>query len=99
MKMLEVIYTPDTSEDTSEETIDAAKRLGEATGEVVSLVRDTPGTYGFLLNRIFGAAAREAHAIAEQGIATKEDIDKAMITGRRWPSAFFGSRGGIGKEW
>ena len=44
-------------------------------------------------------AAREARLIAEQGIATKEDIDKAMITGRNWPSAFFGSRGGIGKEW
>lgn len=95
MKMLEVIYTPDTTE----ETIDTAKRLGEKTGKVVSLVRDTPGTYGFLLNRIFGAARREAMAIAEQGIATKEDIDKAMITGRNWPSAFFGTRGGIGKEW
>jgi len=95
MKMLEVIYTPETSQ----ETIDTAVRLGEVTGKAVSLVRDTPGTYGFLLNRIFGAARREALAIAEQGIATKEDIDKAMITGRNWPSAFFGSRGGIGKEW
>ena len=42
---------------------------------------------------------KQALAIAEQGIATKEDIDKAMITGRNWPAAFFGSRGGIGKEW
>ena len=23
----------------------------------------------------------------------------AMITGRNWPSGFFGGRGGIGKEW
>lgn len=95
MKMLEVISTPQTSEDTT----DAARRLGEATGKAVSMVKDTPGTYGFLLNRIFGAAYREARLIADQGIATKEDIDKAMITGRNWPSAFFGSRGGIGKEW
>lgn len=95
MRMCEVIYTPQTSE----ETIDAARRLAEATGKVVSMVKDTPGTYGFLLNRIFGAAAREARAIVEAGIATKEDVDKAMITGRNWPSAFFGSRGGIGKEW
>ncbi|HMO53853.1 MAG TPA: 3-hydroxyacyl-CoA dehydrogenase family protein [Tepidiformaceae bacterium] len=95
MRMLEVIYTPQNTE----EVIDAAKRLGEAAGKAVSMVKDTPGTYGFLLNRIFGAAAREARLIAEQGIATKEDIDKAMITGRNWPSAFFGSRGGIGKEW
>jgi 3-hydroxyacyl-CoA dehydrogenase len=95
MRMCEVIYTPDSAQD----TIDATVKLGEAGGKAVSLVRDTPGTYGFLLNRIFGAAYREARQIAEEGIATKEDIDKAMITGRNWPSAFFGSRGGIGKEW
>ena len=80
-------------------TIATTRQLAEAAGKVVSMVKDTPGTYGFLLNRIFGAAWREANAIAEAGIATKEDIDKAMITGRNWPSAFFGSRGGIGKEW
>ncbi len=95
MKMCEVIYTPQTSQ----ETIDTARQLAEATGKAVSMVKDAPGTYGFLLNRIFGAARREAVAIVEAGIATKEDIDKAMITGRNWPAGFFGSRGGIGKEW
>lgn len=95
MRMCEVIYTPETSE----ETIDTARRLAEATGKVVSMVKDTPGTYGFLLNRIFGAARREALAIVEAGIATREDIDKAMITGRNWPAGFFGGRGGIGREW
>ncbi len=95
MRMLEVIYTPETSQ----ETIEAAQRLGEAGGKVISMVKDTPGTYGFLLNRIFGAAYREAKAIVDAGIATPEDVDKAMITGRNWPSGFFGARGGIGKEW
>lgn len=95
MRMLEVIYTPETSE----ETIDTARRLGEATGKTISMVKDAPGTYGFLLNRIFGAARREALAIVDAGIATEEDIDKAMITGRNWPAGFFGSRGGIGREW
>jgi 3-hydroxybutyryl-CoA dehydrogenase len=95
MRMCEVIYTPQTSE----ETIDTVRQLAEAGGKVVSMVKDTPGTYGFLLNRIFGAARREALAIVEAGIATREDIDKAMITGRNWPAGFFGSRGGIGKEW
>ena len=95
MRMCEVIYTPQTSED----TIDATKRMGEAMGKVISMVKDAPGTYGFLLNRIFGAARREALAIVEAGIATREDIDKAMITGRNWPAGFFGARGGIGKEW
>lgn len=95
MKMCEVIYT----ETSSEETVEAVRRLAEAGGKVVSMVRDTPGTYGFLLNRIFGAARREAVAIVQAGIATEEDIDKAMIGGRNWPAGFFGRRGGIGREW
>ena len=95
MRMCEIIYTPETSE----ETIATARELAEKAGKVVSMVKDTPGTYGFLLNRIFAAARREAVAIVEAGIATREDIDKAMMTGRNWPSGFFGGRGGIGREW
>jgi 3-hydroxybutyryl-CoA dehydrogenase len=95
MRMCEVIYTPETSQ----ETIDTTRALAEASGKVVSMVRDTPGTYGFILNRVFGAAYREAKAIVDAGIATPEDVDKAMITGRNWPAGFFGTRGGIGREW
>lgn len=95
MRMCEVIYTPETSE----ETTATARGLAEASGKVVSMVKDAPGTYGFILNRVFGAAAREARAIVEAGIATPEDVDKAMMTGRNWPSGFFGSRGGIGRQW
>jgi len=95
MRMCEVVWTPQNSE----EVIATARRLAEAAGKEVSMVKDTPGTYGFILNRVFAAAAREARAIVEAGIATKEDVDKAMITGRNWPSGFFGGRGGIGREW
>ena len=95
MKMCEVIYTPESTE----ESVATVRGLAEAGGKVVSMVKDTPGTYGFLLNRIFGAAAREARSIVEAGIATREDIDKAMITGRNWPAGFFGGRGGIGSQW
>lgn len=95
MRMCEVVWTPQNSPD----VIDTVRRLAEAAGREVSLVQDTPGTYGFILNRVFAAAAREARAIVEAGIATREDVDKAMITGRNWPSGFFGGRGGIGREW
>ena len=63
------------------------------------LGKDQPGTYGFILNRVFAAAYREAKKIVDDGLATEEDVDKAMITGRNWPAAFFGNRGGIGKQW
>jgi 3-hydroxybutyryl-CoA dehydrogenase len=95
MKMCEVIYTPETSE----ETIETARGVAERQGKAVSLVKDAPGSYGFLLNRIFAAAKREADVIVDAGIASEEDIDKAMMTGRNWPSGFYGSRGGIGKQW
>ena len=95
MKMCEVIYTPETSE----ETIETVSGVGERAGKAISMVQDAPGTYGFLLNRIFAAARREADLIVDAGIASEEDIDKAMITGRNWPAGFYGDRGGIGKQW
>ena len=39
------------------------------------------------------AARREADKIVADGIATREDIDKAMMTGRNWPVGFYNSRG------
>ncbi len=95
MKMCEVIYTPQTSED----TIEAIRGVAERSGKVICMVKDAPGSYGFLLNRVFAAARREAEAIVDAGIATPEDIDRAMMTGRNWPAGFFGERGGIGKQW
>ena len=89
MKMCEVIHTAATAAETTE----TVTGLAEAMGKVVSLVRDEPGTYGFILNRVFGAARREADKIVADGIATREDVDKAMINGRNWPVGFYGSRG------
>ena len=95
MKMCEVIYTPQTSQ----ETIDTVAGVGAKAGKAICMVKDTPGSYGFLLNRIFAAARREADKIVDAGIASREDVDKAMITGRNWPAGFYGNRGGIGKQW
>lgn len=95
MKMLEVITTDESDPEVGE----ICKAVGEAAGRAVSMVKDKEGTYGFILNRVFAAAAREAKQIVDDGLASPEDVDKAMITGRNWPAAFFGSRGGIGKQW
>lgn len=89
MRMCEVVFTDRTTQD----TIDTVRGVAERAGKVVSMVRDTPGTYGFILNRVFGAARREADKIVADGIATREDVDKAMINGRNWPVGFYGSRG------
>lgn len=89
MKMCEVVYTTETSQ----ETIDTVRGVAERMGKIVSMVRDEPGTYGFILNRVFAAARREADKIVQDGIASREDVDKAMINGRNWPVGFYGSRG------
>ena len=95
MKMCEVISTPQTSAD----TIEAIKGVAEKAGKAAIMVKDQPGSYGFILNRVFAAARREAEAIVDAGLATPEDVDRAMMTGRNWPAGFFGERGGIGKQW
>jgi 3-hydroxybutyryl-CoA dehydrogenase len=69
------------------------KGVAEKAGKVVSMVKDMPGTYGFILNRVVAAARREADKIVADGIASREDIDKAMTTGRNWPVGFYNSRG------
>ena len=95
MRMLEVIST----DESDPEVAEICKTVGEAAGRAVCMVKDKAGTYGFILNRVFAAAAREAKQIVDDGLASPEDVDKAMITGRNWPAAFFGVRGGIGKQW
>ncbi|MDG1444043.1 MAG: 3-hydroxyacyl-CoA dehydrogenase family protein [Pseudomonadales bacterium] len=95
MSMCEVVTTPQASTD----SIEAIVGIAKASKRAVSMVKDMPGTYGFILNRVFAAAAKEARKIVDDGLASPEDVDKAMITGRNWPAAFFGNRGGIGKEW
>ncbi|MFB3107298.1 MAG: 3-hydroxyacyl-CoA dehydrogenase family protein, partial [Pseudomonadales bacterium] len=81
------------------DVVDQVVEVAEKAGRAVCMVKDQPGTYGFILNRVFAAAYREAKKIVDDGLATEEDVDKAMITGRNWPAAFFGNRGGIGKQW
>lgn len=83
MKLVEIIHT----EDTSEETYQLIEDFCEAWGKISVKVKDIPGTdSGFIGNRVMGAARREAMAIVKDGIATAEDVNKAMVNGFRWPS-------------
>lgn len=95
MSMCEIITTPVSAPEHQEALVDIANQAKRT----ISLVKDAPGTYGFILNRVFAAARREAQQIVDDGLATPEDVDKAMMSGRNWPAAFFGTRGGIGKKW
>jgi len=81
MRLVEVIYTPDTSE----ETIKALEGVCKRCGKTSVRVKDHWGDTGFIVNRIFRAARMEAWKIVEEGTATGEDINTAMTLGRNWP--------------
>ena len=66
-------------EETSDEMVDNLKNLLKNIGKQAVVVnRDVPG---FIGNRLQFAAFREALHIVEQGIASVEDVDKAMKYG------------------
>ena len=75
-------------EKTSNETIDATLKLQTKLGKVAVVVRkEVPGYIG---NRLAAALWREAIDLVEKGVATVEDVDKALYAGPgiRW--AFMG---------
>lgn len=71
---------------TSQETIDAIMELSKAIGKKPILVKEGPG---FVVNRILTPGMNEAAFILYEGLATTEDIDKAMKLGAGWPMGPF----------
>lgn len=70
MKLIEVVRGLETSDETLDTVLDFARKSGK---ELV-LCKDSQG---FITSRIINLWVTEAERILEEGIATKEDIDKA----------------------
>jgi 3-hydroxyacyl-CoA dehydrogenase len=60
-------------EKTSEETLNITKEILTRMGKAPVVCKDVPG---FLVNRVQGAMLKEAFNLVEQGICSKEDVDK-----------------------
>lgn len=95
MKLVELVHAPDTAE----ETIEAVEAVCARIGKVSVRVKDAPGKYGFIANRIYFAAVREAQAVMAEGVATAEDINKAMVYGYNWPVGPLAMVEGARKGW
>lgn len=95
MKLVEIVYAPETAE----ETIAALESLCQRAGKVSIRVKDAPGRYGFVANRVYFAAVREAQKVLEEGIASVEDINKAMVFGFNWPVGPLAMIEGATKGW
>lgn len=78
MKLVEIVR----GLQTSDETVELAKKLAEKLGKVPVLCKDVPG---FIANRVGIIAILEAIRLYEQGVASARDIDTAMKLGYNWP--------------
>lgn len=78
MKLLEIIRTADTSD----QTYNAMKSFGESIGKACITCKDTPG---FVVNRLLVPYMAEAIRLLERGDATARDIDTAMKLGAGYP--------------
>lgn len=78
MKLVEVIKGMSTSEETLNKVKEIAKEIGKDPVEVA----EAPG---FVVNRILIPMINEAIGIYSEGIASIEDIDKAMMLGANHP--------------
>lgn len=79
MKLVEVVRGEDTSDRTLDEASAIARQMGK---ETVLVQKDTPG---FVVNRVLMPLFIEAMRILEEGVATPEDIDKAVKLGLNHP--------------
>jgi 3-hydroxybutyryl-CoA dehydrogenase len=78
MKLLEIVIAAQTST----ETVQRAREVGQRMGKQTIEVRDSPG---FASSRLGIALALEAMRMLEEGVASAEDIDRAMELGYNHP--------------
>ncbi len=79
MKLIEVIKGAKTSEETIQTVLEVAQKMEK---ETVLVKKDSPG---FIVNRILIPALNEAVSLYWEGVADRDDIDKAIKLGLNWP--------------
>jgi 3-hydroxybutyryl-CoA dehydrogenase len=82
MKLLEVVRALETDD----ATIAAAAEVGRRMGKEVVVIKESPG---FITSRINAMIGNEAFYMLQEGIASAEDIDKALKLGLNHPMGPF----------
>jgi 3-hydroxybutyryl-CoA dehydrogenase len=95
MRLAEIVRTSATSDATVQAVVDAAT----ACGKNPVVIADTTSAWGFVANRVYGAMLREANAVIEEGIATRDQVDMLMVDCFRWPVGPFGMVQGATTGW
>jgi len=79
MSLVEVVRGTGTSDETVDVVVEAAKKMGK---EPVIVKKDSPG---FIVNRVLIPALNEALYLVWEGVADRDEIDKAVRLGLNWP--------------
>jgi 3-hydroxybutyryl-CoA dehydrogenase len=82
MRLIEIVRAPKTSD----ETIATCREVGARMGKEVVVVKESPG---FITSRVNALIGNEAFAMLEAGLASPEDIDKAVKLGLNHPMGPF----------
>src|SRR6202048_2629918 len=82
MKLLEIVRALETDDDTLATAVDVGQRMGK---EVV-VIKESPG---FVTSRINAMIGNEAFYMLQEGIASAQDIDKALKLGLNHPMGPF----------
>jgi len=82
MRLIEIVKAPKTSD----KTIAVCREVGGRMGKEVVVVKESPG---FITTRVNALIGNEAFAMLEAGIASAEDIDKALKLGLNHPMGPF----------
>lgn len=91
----EVIRTDQTAVEIVELVVDLAVRCGK--NPVV--IKENPQEWGFVANRILMAAVHEAHRVADEGLATRDEIDQLVCDAYGWPAGPFRVLSGASEGW
>jgi 3-hydroxybutyryl-CoA dehydrogenase len=83
MKLVEVIRGYHTADETAQVVMEMSRKMGK---EPVDVKKDTPG---FIVNRLMIPHMVEAIRMLEEGVASAEDIDKAVKLGLNYPMGPF----------
>ncbi len=82
MKLLEIVRALETDD----ETLAAAAEVGRRMGKEVVVIREAPG---FITSRINALIGNEAFYMLQEGVASPQDIDKAIKLGLNHPMGPF----------
>ena len=82
MKLLEIVRALETDD----ETLAAAVEVGKRMGKEVVVIKESPG---FITSRINAMIGNEAFYMLQEGVASPQDIDKALKLGLNHPMGPF----------